>query len=62
MPETSHPQPLSPERRPRIKLSFAWYDLWVGAFIDQAKRRLYICPLPCLLITIQLPLSHERNN
>lgn len=49
-----------PEQQPlgaaeaRVRLSFAWYDLWVGAFIDQAKRRLYICPLPCLLITIQL--------
>jgi len=31
----------------RIKPIFAWYDLWVGAFYDRAKRRLYIFPVPC---------------
>ncbi|HRY82334.1 MAG TPA: hypothetical protein P5232_01310 [Candidatus Moranbacteria bacterium] len=34
--------------------SIAWYDIWIGVFIDQEKRRLYICPLPCLLFTISL--------
>ncbi|WP_425962641.1 hypothetical protein [Rhizobium nepotum] len=29
-----------------IKPIFAWYDLWVGAFYDRTKRRLYIFPLP----------------
>jgi hypothetical protein len=32
----------------RIKPIFAWYDLWVGAFYDRAKRRLYIFPVPML--------------
>jgi hypothetical protein len=32
----------------RIKPIFAWYDLWVGAFYDRAKRRLYIFPVPCI--------------
>lgn len=36
-----------------IKPIFAWYDLWVGAFWDQAKRRLYIFPLPMLGVVIQ---------
>jgi hypothetical protein len=38
----------------RIRLSFAWYDIWIGAYIDTDKKRLYICLLPTLLITIQL--------
>lgn len=38
----------------KATLSFAWYDLWVGVYVDQAKRRLYICPIPCVLLTIQL--------
>jgi hypothetical protein len=37
-----------------IRPIFAWYDLWVGAFIDRPKRRLYVFPLPCLGIVIQL--------
>lgn len=36
----------------RLKFSFAWYDLWIGFFIDSSKKKLYICPLPTLLITI----------
>ncbi len=36
----------------KLKISFAWYDLWIGAFIDTDKRRIYICPIPTLLITI----------
>lgn len=38
----------------KATLAFKWYDLWVGLFVDTAKRRLYICPLPCILITIHL--------
>lgn len=35
------------------KLSFAWYDLWIGLFIDKNKKKLYICLIPTLLITIK---------
>lgn len=38
----------------RLKFSFAWYDLWIGLFIDPSKQRLYFCPLPTLLFTLQL--------
>lgn len=32
----------------RIKPIFAWYDLWIGAFYDQKKRRLYVFPFPMI--------------
>lgn len=38
----------------KMKISFAWYDLWIGFFVDTNKKRLYICPLPTLLLTINL--------
>ena len=38
----------------RIKISFAWYDIWVGLFIDTKKKKLYLCLVPTLLITIDL--------
>jgi len=38
----------------KISISFAWYDLWVGVFIDKQKRKIYICPIPTLLLTISL--------
>ncbi|KUK77669.1 MAG: hypothetical protein XD93_0182 [candidate division WS6 bacterium 34_10] len=37
-----------------LKLSFAWYDLWIGLFIDTNKGKLYICLIPTLLVTIKL--------
>ena len=36
----------------RIRPMFAWYDLWVGVFVDRQKRRLYIFPLPCLGLVV----------
>lgn len=37
----------------RIRPIFAWYDLWVGAFWDRERRRLYLLPLPCIGVVIQ---------
>ena len=39
----------------RLSLTIAWYDLWVGAYFDHRKRRLYILPLPMVGICIQFP-------
>lgn len=36
-----------------ISLLFEPCDLWIGAFWDAKKRRLYILPLPCFGIVIQ---------
>jgi len=37
----------------RVRFSFAWYDLWVGAYYDRTKRTWYVCPLPMLLIEVR---------
>lgn len=37
-----------------VSLRWAWYDLWVGAYIDLTRRRLYVCPVPTVLLTVQL--------
>jgi hypothetical protein len=37
-----------------IKLSFAWYDLWIGLYIDKENKKLYVCLIPTLLLTITL--------
>lgn len=36
----------------RVRPMFAWYDLWIGAFWDSSKRRLYLFPVPCLGVRI----------
>lgn len=37
----------------RISVFLAWFDLWVGVFIDHKKGAVYICPLPCVVIKIE---------
>lgn len=37
-----------------FRLIFAWYDLWVGVFYDRPRRRVYILPVPCIGLVIQL--------
>lgn len=36
----------------RARFIFAWYDLWVGVFIDRARRRVYVFPVPCFGVRI----------
>lgn len=36
-----------------VRVKFAWYDLWVGVFVDRKTRTLYVCPLPCLLLVFK---------
>jgi hypothetical protein len=31
-----------------VKLIFAWYDIWVGVFIDRSKKLIYFFPIPML--------------
>jgi hypothetical protein len=40
--------------RNRISLSFKWYDFWVGFYWDRDNRQLYVCPLPMVVIKIDL--------
>ena len=38
----------------KTKLIFAWYDLWIGVFIDKPKRIIYVFPLPMIGFKITL--------
>jgi hypothetical protein len=44
----------------RVSVFFAWYDLWVGAYVDRPNRTLYVCPLPCLVVKILLPIPRPE--
>ena len=38
----------------RLTLIVAWYDLWIGVFVDRPKRRVYVFPLPCVGVRVQI--------
>jgi len=38
--------------RIHVRLSFLWYDFWVGFFYDCTRKVLYICPLPMCVIRV----------
>lgn len=46
----------------RIRPVVAWYDLWVGAFWDSKRGRLYLMPLPCLGFYVQWGLAAIRES
>jgi hypothetical protein len=37
----------------RVRLIFAWYDLWIGAYWDKQNKRLYVLPIPCCGIVLE---------
>lgn len=37
----------------KIKFLFAWYDLWIGIYIDRFRDKVYILPLPMMGIVIE---------
>lgn len=41
-------------RKPKMKVEFfyAWYDLWIGVYVDVEKKCVYICPLPCMVFRV----------
>lgn len=44
-----------------IRPIFAWYDMWVGAFWDSRKRRLYIFPVPMLGVVFDFGERHKHQ-
>ncbi len=36
----------------RFLIVAAWFDLWVGAYYNRTKRRLYLFLIPCVGVAI----------
>ena len=36
----------------KLSLSFAWYDLWVGAYWSREKRVLHLCLIPTIVLSL----------
>ena len=36
-----------------VRVFFAWYDFWIGAYYHVGHRTLYICPLPMIVFRFE---------
>jgi hypothetical protein len=34
----------------KFKFFFAWYDMWIGVFVDKKKKFIYFCPFFCVVL------------
>jgi hypothetical protein len=41
-----------------VRLIWAWYDAWIGVFIDKPKRTIYVFPPP--MIGLRIQIRHVR--
>ena len=41
------------------KIIFAWYDFWIGIYYDRKKRQIYIFPIPCIGVMLQIGASES---
>jgi hypothetical protein len=39
----------------KIRLFFAWWDIWVGFYWDRKRKILYFCPVPCFGLKFIFP-------
>ncbi len=46
---------------PRLKIFFAWYDLWIGAYVDVKGKSLYVCLLPCVVFKLSWSSDSSRS-
>lgn len=46
-----------------VRLSFKWYDLWVGAFISFKMKTVFICLVPMVVIEVSWapPLARKYD-
>lgn len=50
-----------------MKISWKWYDGWIGYFWDRHNRVLYVCPLPWVVLrigtgTASKPCCHSKDH
>ena len=46
----------------KIRPIFAWYDFWIGVFVDRKKHSVYFFPIPCLGMVISWECLWLRHN
>jgi len=42
----------------RFNISFKWYDMWIGIFVDTKKKYIYINPFFCIVIRVCYAKKH----
>jgi hypothetical protein len=48
----------------RVRPFVAWYDAWVGVYVDRKARQVYVFPVPCIGFQVgyQCPSNNVISN
>lgn len=41
----------------KVRPVFAWWDVWVGVYLDRKASTVYVLPLPCIGIAVKVTVS-----
>jgi hypothetical protein len=45
----------------RCTVAFAWFDLWVGFYVDYVAGILYWCPIPMFIVAWKYREAEEKE-
>ena len=43
-----------------VSFFFAWFDFWIGVYVDRKNHTVYACPLPMCVIRIRYRAERGR--
>ena len=45
----------------RVSFLFAWYDFWIGVYIDRKNYKVYILPIPMFGIVLNFNYNKDTG-
>jgi len=57
----SYPDHWNDKPPARVRLIFAWYDFWIGFYLDRKGKKLFVFPIPMVGVEIRLGKTNSGS-